>query len=92
MDTHHTDPLKPDSDNDGFTDPVEVNAVPATNPNSNTSNPAGVLAEKRGLNNLVGGDLTDPDNNGNSSAPNEATGLNFNWSAIAASSNGTFAA
>lgn len=89
--THHTDPQKPDSDNDGFLDLVEVNAVPPTNPNSNTSNPAGVLAEKRGLNNLVGGDLTDPENNGNSSAPNEATGLNFNWSAIAASSNGTFA-
>lgn len=88
VNTYHTLPTNPDSDNDGFADNAEINAAPPTNPNSNSDNPAHVTATKRGLNNLIGGDVTDPENDGNGTAT--AAGSGFNWDEITAYTNGTF--
>ncbi len=83
VNTYHTSPTNADSDNDGFADNAEINAVPPTNPTSNADNPAHVTASKRGLNNLIGGDVTDPENDGNGTAT--AAGTGFNWDEITSS-------
>ncbi|MCW1884665.1 hypothetical protein OKA04_07975 [Luteolibacter flavescens] len=83
---YQTMPDFADSDNDGFSDYAEIFGDVPSDPNSATSVPGGITAEKRYE--LVGSDLTDPENDGNDSTAN---GTNFNWTAIQAGANGTFA-
>jgi len=74
VNTYHSNPLVLDSDGDLFPDRWEAQA--GTQLNSNTSTPGGLKLTILGTTpaNLLGFDLTDPENDGN-----DATGTGFNW-------------
>ncbi len=72
--TYHTNPFVTDSDGDFFSDKEEITA--GTDPNDAASHPAGATIEILGIGTgfLVGGDITDPENDG---APDANTNYNF---------------
>jgi len=80
---HNTNPLLADSDGDLFVDGWEVAA--GSNPNLASSTPNGTKLTFLGTGTaaLIGGDLTDPENDGVESADPTATG--FDWASITSS-------
>ncbi len=83
VNTYHSNPLALDSDGDLFPDRWEAQA--GTQLNSNTSTPGGLKLTILGTTpaNLLGFDLTDPENDSN-----DATGTGFNWVSISSSQGG----
>jgi hypothetical protein len=88
--TAATDPNNADSDGDGFSDGLEVNE--GSDPNNPQSKPA--VAVVTIIGGLIGGDLTDPENDGieGPTIPGvpQTAGTNFNWLSISASSENYF--
>ncbi|MFP6874094.1 MAG: discoidin domain-containing protein, partial [Verrucomicrobiales bacterium] len=80
-----TNPNNNDSDGDGFADGFEVDQ--GSDPNNPQSTPAVALITIIG--GLLGGDLTDPENDGIEGptipGPPQSAGTNFNWLSISAS-------
>jgi hypothetical protein len=76
---HHTDPRSIDSDGDHFFDGWEVTAGSDPTLDSSTPNGATIQFLGTGTGALVGGDLTDPENDGSDAVPE---GSGFNWSSI----------
>lgn len=81
-----TDPNKMDSDGDGYEDGLEVaEGSDPTDPNSTPDIPEVTVIEG-----LLGGDLTDPEDDGiqgpTEIGPPQTAGENFNWVSITASS------
>lgn len=67
-----SDPLLVDTDSDGYPDPVEV----AENSDPNDPNIIPNLTLITNVGGLLGGDITDPENDG---APDAGIGTDFNW-------------
>ena len=88
--TATTDPNNADSDGDGFSDGLEV--AEGSDPNNPQSTPA--VAVVTIIDGLIGGDLTDPENDGIEGptipGPPQSAGTNFNWLSISASSKNYF--
>lgn len=78
-----TSPILADSDSDGFTDFQELRSIPPTDPKSAASAPYFISIVGTGNAALLGGDLTDPENdlNDNVGAPTAGgnPGSGFNW-------------
>lgn len=77
VNTHGTDPTLTDTDGDGYDDPLELSE--GSNPTSASSVPNLTLVSI--IPGLLGGDLTDPEDDGDESTP---SGTNFNWLSITA--------
>lgn len=84
--SYGTNPLAADSDNDGFTDFQEVRSTPPTDPNDAQSAPYRITVLGTGAASLLGGDVTDPENDLNDNVGSPTTsgnpGSGFNWVAV----------
>lgn len=86
---HLTNPRSTDSDGDNFPDNWEITA--ASNPNLATSTPNGTQVTFLGTGTaaLIGGDLTDPENDGSDAT---SAGTGFNWTSVSSTTRPYFSA
>jgi len=84
-----TDPLDADSDGDGFDDGFEINNLSDPTDNNDRPEVASIVSLGTGTGALLGGDLTDPEDDG-VEGPNPGSGnwdtLSWNWVHVTASS------
>ena len=88
-----TDPLDADSDGDGFDDGFEINNLSDPTDNNDRPEVPSILSLGTGTGALLGGDLTDPEDDGvegNVPGDGDWTSLNWNWISIEASSENYF--